>query len=79
MSRKRASLFGAFLGKKEEHDEKKVEKKEEKVDDKIIPPAESEVKKEETSLEKIEHPIKASEPVEASLDANAIGTCPPSD
>lgn len=35
-SRKRGSIFGALLGKKEEHDEKKEIKKEEKADDKAI-------------------------------------------
>lgn len=35
-SRKRGSIFGALLGKKEEHDEKKEVKKEEKTDDKVI-------------------------------------------
>lgn len=35
-SRKRGSIFGTLLGKKEEHDEKKEVKKEEKADDKAI-------------------------------------------
>ncbi|KAL8839502.1 MAG: hypothetical protein Q9170_001725 [Blastenia crenularia] len=46
-SRKRNSMFGAFLGKKEQHDEKKElkkEEKEEKKEDKVI---KAEVKKEE--------------------------------
>lgn len=79
-SRKRGGLFGAFLGKKEEHDEKKESKKEEKAEEKAI---KNEIKKEE-KLEKEE--VKAEKKLEkeqtkggiaggsAPLDAVAVGT-----
>lgn len=78
-SRKRGGLFGAFLGKKEEHDEKKEIKKEEKAEEKAI---KNETKKEE-KLEKEE--VKVEKKLEkeqakgviaggsAPLDAVAVG------
>lgn len=78
-SRKRGGLFGAFLGKKEEYEEKKESKKEEKAEEKAI---KNEIKKEE-KLEKEE--VKAEKKVEkeqakdgiaggsAPLDAVAVG------
>ena len=75
-------LFGAFLGKKEEYDEKKESKKEEKAEEKAI---KHEIKKEE-KIEKEE--AKAEKKLEkeevknsiaggsAPLDAVAVGTFP---
>ena len=75
-------MFGAFLGKKEEYDEKKESKKEEKAEEKAI---KHEIKKEE-KIEKEE--AKAEKKLEkeevknsiaggsAPLDAVAVGTFP---
>lgn len=57
-SRKRGSIFGALLGKKEEHDEKKEVKKEENADDRAIKQEikaiKQEVKEEDNAEKKVE-------------------------
>lgn len=74
-SRKRNSIFGTLLGKKEEHDIKKDEKKEEKAEEKAV---KDEVKMEEKAEKKIEKEEKKELKHEgastaAPLDAAAIG------
>ncbi|KAI9844232.1 MAG: hypothetical protein M1837_005738 [Sclerophora amabilis] len=82
VSRKRASIFGSLLAKKDDHEEKKHEKKEDKAEDKAVKQAEKEEKKEEKKVEKLEkdeaksetiQPAHAGEvPVETSIYAPAV-------
>lgn len=70
-SRKRGSIFGSLLGKKDEHVEKKEEKAEIKKEVKEEKKIEAAEKKEETKETK--EPSKAAEAAEAS--AAAAGKC----
>lgn len=78
-SRKRGGLFGAFLGKKEEHDEKKEIKKEEKAEEKAIKQEvknEEKLEKEEAKAEKKIEKEQAKEGIaggSAPLDPVAVG------
>lgn len=70
-SRKRNSIFGTLLGKKEEHDMKKDEKKEEKAEEKA---AREEVKMEEKAEKEEKKELKyGGGSTSAPLDAAAIG------
>ena len=69
-SRKRGSIFGTLLGKKEEHDEKKEVKKEEKAEEKEHRKEEKKIEKEEKK--EAEHGHKGATEA-APLDAAAIG------
>ena len=60
-SRKRQSIFGKVLGKKEEHDEKKEVKKEEKAEQKEMKREEKAEKREEKAEEKAEVKAEKSE------------------
>lgn len=79
-SRKRGGLFGAFLGKKEEHDEKKEVKKEEKAEEKALKQEtkkEEKIEKEEIKAEKKLEKDEAKDGVvggSAPLDPVAVGT-----
>ncbi|KAL8948390.1 MAG: hypothetical protein Q9222_005417 [Ikaeria aurantiellina] len=75
-SRKRSSMFGALLGKREQHDEKKElkkeekeEKKEEKAEDKAI---KAEVKKEEKAEKQAEKEERKEEKVVAKDEKKAL-------
>ncbi len=76
-SRKRNSIFGTLMGKKEEHDIKKEEKKEERAEEKAV---KEEVKQEEKVEKRAEKEVKKELKHEgAPLDAAAIGkhlSCP---
>lgn len=77
-SRKRGSMFGALLGKKEQHDEKKElkkEEKEEKKEEKAEKQAEEEERKEEKAIAKEEKKALKNDGVvdPAPLDAAAVG------
>lgn len=75
-SRKRGSLFGALLGKKEEHDEKKLEKKEEEKasDAPVVSAVPDTVTKDETPVEqKTENPVPEGESTGLAADPVAIG------
>ena len=75
-SRKRSSIFGTLMGKKEEHDIKKEEKKEEKAEEKAV---KEEVKQEEKAEKRAEKEEKkelkhdGAATTAAPLDAAAIG------
>ena len=75
-SRKRNSIFGTLMGKKEEHDMKKEEKKEEKAEEKAV---KEEVKQEEKAEKKAEKEEKEELKHEGAattatpLDAAGIG------
>ena len=74
-SRKRNSIFGTLLGKKEDHDVKKEEKKEEKAEEKAV---KEEIKHEEKAEKKAEKEEKRELRYEGAstagtLDAPAIG------
>ncbi|KAI9722318.1 MAG: hypothetical protein M1812_001790 [Candelaria pacifica] len=60
-SRKRGSIFGSLLGKKEEHDETNELKKEEKAEDKAERREEKKLEKEEKKIEKDEKKIEREE------------------
>ncbi|KAF2089136.1 hypothetical protein K490DRAFT_72753 [Saccharata proteae CBS 121410] len=66
VSRKRQSLFGGLLGKKEEHDVKKDEKKEEKAEEKEA--------KEEAKEEKAEEEAAKAEGTAAPLEAETVAS-----
>lgn len=68
-SRKRQSIFGKVLGKKEEHDEKKEVKKEEKVEQKEMKKEEKAEKREEKAEEKAEVKAEKSELREEKKEA----------
>ena len=81
-SRKRNSLFGTLLGKKEENDVKKEEKKEEKAEEKAV---KAEVKSEEKAEKKAVKEAEKEEkkelkhegtPTSGKLDAAGIGRQP---
>ncbi len=69
-SRKRTSLFGSLLGRKEEHDEKKSESAEAKPEVPAIKPLETETTTEAETAPKVDE-IK---PAGTSLDPEAVGT-----
>lgn len=72
-SRKRTSLFGSFLGRKEEHDEKKAETEDATTTTTEVPavkPLETEPTAPAESATKVEE----SKPAEGSLDGPAVGT-----
>ena len=68
-SRKRQSIFGKVLGKKEEHDEKKEIKNEEKAEQKEMKKEEKVEKKEEKAEEKAELMAEKSELKEEKKEA----------
>ncbi len=74
-SRKRNSIFGTLLGKKEEHDIKKEEKKEEKVEEKAVKEEAKKEGKAEKKAEKEEKKELNHEGTSTStpLDAAGIG------
>jgi len=75
-SRKRGSIFGSLLGKKEEHAEKKEEKAEIKKELKEEKKIEAEEKKEEAKVADEPTATKNVEAAEASTAAAAIATVP---